>query len=395
MKIKSWPILTIVILIVINLASACSKSETPPVVVIPKIALTSTTLVNEGNGNNTKATLTVNLSEATTAEVSFKYSTSDGTALAGQDYVAENDVVVVIVPGELFKNITVSISGDDILELDDYFNVVIKDPVNATLGNTIAKVTIQNDDSYTPEVAADGPITPDNYPGMTLVWSDEFDGIAINTDNWKYNLGAGGWGNNELETYTDTPENSFVLDGKLNIVATRPYPNIYRSARMISQGKQEFTYGRIDIRAKMPYGQGIWPALWMLGGNISSVGWPKCGEIDIMEYLGNDESKIYGTAHYNQNGHQSKGGSYTLPNNQSYHDLFHVFTIIWKENSITWYVDYKRFYEVSSTSVEFSAFNLPQFFIMNVAVGGNWPGNPDASTFFPQTMFVDYVRVFQ
>jgi len=395
MKLKSWTLLVVLLLLLTNLNSACSKTEAPPVAVIPTISVTAVTLVNEGNGTTTKASVTVNLSEATTTEVSFKWSTSDGTAVSGQDYVAENGATVVLAPGDLYKIFTVVIVGDEYLELDDAFSVTISDVANATLGNSVASITILNDDNYTPEIADDGPITPIAYPAMTLVWSDEFDGTAINTDNWKYNLGAGGWGNNELETYTDLPENSFVLDGKLNIKATNPYPNIYRSARMVSQGKQAFTYGRIDIRAKLPYGKGIWPALWMLGSNISTVGWPKCGEIDIMEYLGNDQSKVYGTAHYDKNGHQSKGGSYTLSNNQSYHDLYHVFTIIWKENSITWYVDYKRYYEVTSTSIEFASFNLPQFFILNVAVGGNWPGNPDANTTFPQTMYVDYVRVFQ
>ncbi|NOU46564.1 MAG: family 16 glycosylhydrolase [Bacteroidales bacterium] len=393
MQLKSWSIFTIISLL--SLFSACSKTETPPEVVVPKISISATTTANEGNGSSSKAAVTVSLSEVTTVEVSFKWSTTDGTAIGGQDFTIENGALIVLAPGELYKNFAVDITGDNNMELDETFTISISEVLNATLLNSTATVTITDDDTYIPEMAEDGPITPISYPGMTLIWSDEFDGTIINTDNWSYNTGAGGWGNNELETYTNTSENSFVLDGKLNIVATRPYPNIYRSARMVSQAKQEFTYGRIDIRAKMPFGQGIWPALWMLGGNISSVGWPKCGEIDIMEYLGHDQTKTYGTAHYDKGGHQYKGGNYTLPNSQSFHDLYHVFSIIWTDNAITWYVDYKQFYQVTSTSIEFASFRLPQFFIMNVAVGGNWPGYPDATTTFPQTMFVDYVRVFQ
>jgi beta-glucanase (GH16 family) len=395
MQLKFRSVIAILILFQLTMHSACSKTETPPEVVVPKISISGTAILNEGDGTNAKATVSVNLSAKSTVEVSFKWSTSDGTAFGGEDFTAENGSVLVFAPGELYKTFSVVLIGDDDLELDETFTITISDVTNATLGVSKAFITIKNDDEYEIEVAEDGPITPISYPGMTLVWNDEFDGTTINTDNWNYNLGAGGWGNNELQTYTNTSENSFVLDGKLNIKATEPFPENYRSARMVSQGKQEFTYGRIDIRAKMPYGQGIWPALWMLGSNISSVGWPKCGEIDIMEYLGHDLRKTYGTAHYDQNGHQYKGGNYTLPNGQSYHDLYHVFSIIWTEDAITWYVDYKKFYEVTSTSIEFAAFKLPQFFIMNVAVGGNWPGYPDASTTFPQTMFVDYVRVFQ
>ncbi len=373
---------------------SCSKDE-PATPVVPKVSLSATALLNEGDQGFNNAVVTVNLSEATTAEVSFTYSTSEGTAFEGLDFVAVSNEKLVIEPGTTFKNFTIQVVADEGLEPDDYFFVTISDVVNGTAGNNRSTISILNDDTYTLDLADDGPITPDSYPGMKLLWSDEFEGTAINTDNWKYNLGGGGWGNNELEIYTDNATNSFVEDGKLHIVATKFGTNTYYSARLLSQGKQEFTYGRIDIRAKMPYGQGIWPALWMLGGNISSVGWPTCGEIDIMEYLGNETERVYGTIHYNQGGHAYKGGNYLLTNGQGYDDQYHVFTILWQESSIKWYVDYKRFFEATPNTIDFTAFTQPQFFILNVAVGGNWPGYPDASTTFPQTMLVDYVRVFQ
>jgi beta-glucanase (GH16 family) len=360
---------------------------------IPVFNVAANTKVTEGN-ITVVAKVTVALTESFNQEVSIKWSTSDGTARAGTDYVAVSGQSLVFAPGEKLKYIEVQIIGDQILEFTKSFNVKIEEVTNALVGNTDDIVTITDDDTYTPEIAADGPITPDSYPGMQLVWSDEFDGTTIKQDFWTFETGAGGWGNNELENYTSTSANAFVADGKLNIVATKNYNNYY-SARMITKGKKEFTYGRIDIRAKLPVGKGIWPALWMLGGNISHVGWPKCGEIDIMEYLGHDVAKVYGTAHYDDGGHQSKGGYYILPNSQGFNDKFHVFTILWQENSIVWYVDYQKYFEATSTTIKFDSFNLPQFFIFNIAIGGNWPGNPDATTVFPQTMKVDYVRVFQ
>ncbi|MBK7212114.1 MAG: family 16 glycosylhydrolase [Bacteroidales bacterium] len=385
---------TLATILTFSLITSCGKEENIPPVV-PKILIEDYS-VTEGNSGSKTAVITVDLTEATTAEVSFTWSTEDGSATAGEDYEALTDQTVVFAPGDVTRTIQVPILPDNNLELNDFFKIRLSDFQNATSSITSIKVAIENDDSYTCEKAADGYITPATYPNMNLIWSDEFDGTALNTADWNYELGAGGWGNNELETYTANAENSFVKDGFLTIKATKnPYNGDYYSARLTTKGKQEFTYGRIDIRAQMPVGRGIWPALWMLGGNISSVGWPTCGEIDIMEYLGHDPLTTYGTAHYNDGGHQSKGGHYTVNAAEAYDKQFHVFTIIWQENSIDWYVDYHRFYTVTSTTVNFDAFMLPQFFIFNVAVGGNWPGNPNASTVFPQSMIVDYVRIFQ
>jgi beta-glucanase (GH16 family) len=165
---------------------------------------------------------------------------------------------------------------------------------------------------------------------------------------------------------------------------------------MITKAKKEFQYGRIDIRARLPYGQGIWPAIWMLGANIDDVGWPRCGEIDIMELVGHLPKVSHGTAHYDVDGWASKGSSYALTTGQTFSDEFHVFTIVWEMNRIKWYVDYNKFFELSAQDVGGTyPFNNPFFFIMNIAVGGNWPGDPDETTVFPQTMEVDYIRVFQ
>lgn len=238
----------------------------------------------------------------------------------------------------------------------------------------------------------------DSYDGMELVWSDEFDGTSLNLSNWTYDLGASGWGNNEWQNYTNSASNSSVADGYLTITA-RQEGGGYTSARLKSQGLQTFQYGRLDIRAKLPEGQGIWPAIWMLGANIDGVGWPACGEIDIMELVGHQPSTTHGTAHWGSswNVHQYNGSSITLPNGEKFSDAFHLFSVIWEANSITWLMDDQPFYSINNTQMNGQPypFNAPFFFIMNIAVGGNWPGYPDATTQFPQEMIVDCVRVFQ
>lgn len=245
-----------------------------------------------------------------------------------------------------------------------------------------------------------GYVSPEEYDGMTLVWRDEFNGNSLNTNDWTYEIGTGnnGWGNNELQYYRE--ENTSVSDGYLTIEARNESfgGRTYTSSRIITQGNQSFQYGRIDIRARLPFGQGIWPALWMLGDSFSTVGWPRCGEIDIMELVGGSgdrNSTVHGTVHWDNNGsYASFGGDYTLDNG-TFNDQFHVFSIIWEPNKITWLVDNVAYHEIDTSPAELDEFRQKYFFIFNVAVGGNWPGSPDGSTSFPQQMVVDYVRVFQ
>ncbi|MBU1008823.1 MAG: family 16 glycosylhydrolase [Bacteroidetes bacterium] len=361
---------------------------------IPNLSFSPKKTLEEGTANTVKVSVLLSLSGASENPVSLNWSTTDVSAKAGADYVGVATTALVFNPGETSKTIEVTILQDDVFEMDDLFLINFTNISGATAEQNAVRVFIVNDDNYIPDSDADGVITPLTYPGMQLVWSDEFEGSSVNPTSWGYDLGGGGWGNAELQTYTNNTQNVFVADGKLNIVATKQYNNYY-SARLITKGKKEFTYGRIDIRAKLPYGQGIWPALWMLGANIGSAGWPSCGEIDIMEYLGHAQGTVHGTVHYNDGGHKYIGDHLTLPGGQSFHDAYHVFTLVWGEDSMKWYVDYKLFFETNSTSIKYTAFTKPQFFIMNIAVGGNWPGYPDETTVFPQQMQVDYVRVFQ
>ena len=247
-------------------------------------------------------------------------------------------------------------------------------------------------------IPATGYTTPSRYPGMALVWSDEFDGDHLDTTHWNYETGGDGWGNNELEFYQK--QNTTVQEGYLIIKAKKESAGnrIYTSSRLTTQGKRVFQYGRIDIRALLPKGQGMWPALWMLGSSVSSVGWPKCGEVDIMEMIGGGgkDSTVYGTAHWDNAGvHASYGGHQSIVNGKLFADEFHVFSIIWTTTAITWYLDDVQYQVIDITPAELSELRSQFFFIFNVAVGGDWPGNPDASTVFPQRMVVDYIRVFQ
>lgn len=240
-----------------------------------------------------------------------------------------------------------------------------------------------------------GYTTPASYAGMALVWQDEFVGDQLNTANWNYELGPF---NNELQYYKQ--QNTTVHNGYLIIKAKveKMEGKIYTSSRLTTQNKKTFKYGRIDIRAMMPKGKGLFPALWMLGSTFSTLGWPACGELDIMETIGGGgrDSVTYGTAHWQFNGqHVSYGGHKGLQNGQVLGDEFHVYSIVWTSTEIKWYIDDVKYHTIDITPADLVPFTKDFFFIFNVAVGGEWAGNPDATTVFPQRMVVDYVRVFQ
>ena len=243
----------------------------------------------------------------------------------------------------------------------------------------------------------------------SLVWSDEFDGpngSPVDSSKWSFNIGGNGWGNNELETYTNRLANSDLEGGRLAIKAIKETftgpDNItrnYTSARLLTKNKFSQAYGRFEARIKIPYGQGIWPAFWMLGDNIDTAQWPNCGEIDIMENIGKEPSIVHGTFHGpGYSGGNGVSAAYTLPSGQKFSDDFHTFAVEWEPNVMRFYVDgllYKTRTPADLPAGTSWVFDHPFFIILNVAVGGGWPGNPDATTVFPQQMLVDYVRVYQ
>lgn len=242
-----------------------------------------------------------------------------------------------------------------------------------------------------------------------LVWSDEFD--SINTGNWSFETGGGGWGNSELEYYTNGQNASIQYDGTagsnvLVLEARKENPANYScwygycqytSTRMNTSGKKTFKWGRMEARIKLPQTQGIWPAFWMLGSNIGSVGWPTSGEIDIMEHVGYEPNTTHGAIHGpGYSGNTPFTGAFNM--GQVVSAGYHVFAVEWNTNGITWYVDGNQFYSVTRSQVQAYGnwvYDQPFFIILNLAVGGSWPGSPDGSSSFPQRMYVDYVRVYQ
>ena len=250
---------------------------------------------------------------------------------------------------------------------------------------------------------------PPSPPSWELVWSDEFNGrngARVDASKWVVETGGGGWGNDELEYYTSRPQNVSQENGNLVIkVLQEKYSGAggvsrnYTSARLKTLGKFSQTYGRFEARIKIPRGQGIWPAFWMLGNDIEKPGWPACGEIDIMENIGKEPALVHGTIHGpGYSGANGIGAAYALPGDPHFADDFHLFAVEWEPNAIRFYVDDHLYATRIPTDLPRGTkwvYDHPFFLLLNVAVGGGWPGNPDPATIFPQTMLVDYVRVYQ
>ncbi len=381
----------------ILLISSCNGSNNPGNEITSKLAVTD--VIHERSSTaSTTYRFSISVIPTCSKPITVNYKTVDATAVAGKDYTALTGKLT-IPANTLSAYVDVTVLKDSLRQEDQTFTLELSAPTNASISGTgKATGTIQNYGTYLP-VDNTGYAGATSYPGMTLAWSDEFTANYINTNNWSYDTGGSGWGNNELEYYTNSNKNAYTTGGYLVIEARKETmgTNNYTSARMISKDKKTFTYGRIDFRAKLPKGQGVWPALWMLGNNIGTTPWPACGEIDIMELLGHEPQKTYGTVHWGAAGGASThiGGNYSL-SSLTFNDKFHLFSLKWEADKMTFLIDDVAFFIVNKSQITGNyPFDKPFFFIMNVAVGGNWPGNPDATTVFPQRMIVDYVRVFQ
>ena len=253
----------------------------------------------------------------------------------------------------------------------------------------------------TTSLVACGSLGTEPDPDWTLVWSDEFDGPAgqlPNPANWVFDIGTD-WGNRQLEFDTDRPEN-VSLDGEGNLAITARRESYggsaYTSGRIKTQGLFEQAYGRFEARIRLPVGQGIWPAFWLLGSDFDTVGWPECGEIDVMEYRGQEPTIVHGTVH--GPGYSAGGGltgRYLLTGDR-FDTGFHEFAIEWTDERIVWFVNGERYHAVDrSDPTGLWVFDHPFFILLNVAVGGNFVGPPGESTNFPQSMLVDWVRVYR
>jgi len=393
-------LLLLTVLMCILQISCSKKGDSAPPAVVPAISISDASADRTTTGSVMHFTLSLN--KTTTVPVSVDYSFTDGTAKSPADYIAANGTIT-IPTNEAVASLEVQIKGDpsDTRKNNLEFTVNLNNPKNLTVSVASAKGTIITENGSNLTTDNTGYTTPSNYPGYTLAWSDEFSGSSLDLNSWNQETGNGtnGWGNNELEFYTSSTRNCFVSNGNLIIEARKESINgfNYSSSRITTQNKKAFTYGRIDMRAKLPVGKGIWPALWMLGSNIGSVGWPACGETDIMELIGTYPGRVYSTLHWKAaNGnHASLGSEFNLSSGD-FSQQFHVYSVVWKQDTIQCMLDDQLVFRLAKSDAGSAyPFNASQFFIFNVAVGGNWPGSPDGNTAFPQRMFVDYVRVFQ
>ena len=335
-------------------------------------------------------------------DVTFRCQTTGVTATEGEDFI-HFDEVITIPKGETTAQIDISILTDTLMESDEIIWLGFSDPANVRIQDALSEIKIMNDDTFMVNDDTSGYYSPLSYPGKSMVWSDEFNQTSLDMNSWNYETG-GYWFNNEIQYYRGGTANTALQNGKLVITAKKEtYQNReHTSARLTTEGKVEYKYGRIDVRAKLPKGQGIWPAIWLLGDDMSTVGWPACGELDMMELLGHEPYKIHGSINYGPQGNSwayTKTTSYSLPASEGdFSDKYHVFSVLWEENSIKYYVDDNLYATYNPSNIaggQAWRYNHPFFFILNIAVGGDWPGNPDQTTVFPQQMLIDYIRIFQ
>ncbi|MEO7835234.1 MAG: family 16 glycosylhydrolase, partial [Ginsengibacter sp.] len=344
----------ILLLLSMCLFSCKKTSADKPNVIVPSIKVADASQVRSNNESVMHVQITLN--KTTTVPVSVDYTLKDGTAMAGKDYVAASGTVTIPAT-KTMADVGITIKGDPTVTRRSNLtiNIELSNPKNCTIAAGSAKAIIITEDGTNLITDTTGYNTPLSYPGYTLKWNDEFSGDKVDPNTWNFEAGNNnGWGNHELEYYTNSTKNVFVSNGNLIIEARRKALGgfNYTSARMTTQNKKSFTFGRIDIRAKLPVAKGMWPALWMLGSNISSVPWPACGEIDIMELIGTNPNTTYGTLHWGSSTqtHASKNAGYTLPS-EDFSQKFHVFSIIWVKDSIKFLVDDHMFLSTSKSEV--------------------------------------------
>jgi beta-glucanase (GH16 family) len=368
---------------------------------LPTIAVADLTVLEGDVDEIIRFDITLTGASETNAVV--KFAGVAVSAEANADFEVLTSGQLVFAPGETQKTIEIKIIGDEAKEVKESFQIKLYNPINAKISSDVANIFIADDDDNVAGlvIPSGGYTTPTTYAGYNLVWADEFNADSLNLSYWTHETGTGGggWGNNELQYYR--ADNTSIVSGNLVITAKKQNfgASDYTSSRIITKGKKQFKFGRVDIRAVLPKGQGMWPALWMLGANISSVGWPSCGEIDIMELTGNLPNRTLSTVHYGASlsEHQYTSQSKYLTGNANFQDEFHVFSMKWVADKIEFLVDDELFQTITPANLNGAPypFNKNFFFVFNVAVGGTLPGNPDNSTPFPQSMIVDYVRVFQ
>jgi len=389
----------------IAITACIDESDGSPAKLDLPVLHVSDTTTQEGDEDQV-IHLEVTLTGENTTNAIVIVAAIEGSAETPDDYTLLTSGQLIFAPGETSKVLDLRIKADEGKEAQENFQIKLYNPQNCTIEKDLITITINDDDDNASGlvIPSGGYTSPESYDGYTLIWQDEFTADALNTSDWTYEIGNGcpnncGWGNNESQYYRQ--ENTSIVSGNLIITAKKQNyeGSEYTSSRLVTKGKQQFKFGRIDIRAALPQGQGIWPALWMLGSNIDAAGWPASGEIDIMELTGDLPNRVVGTVHYGANlaQHGYKSVSKFAASGDSYQEKYHVYSINWENNLVQFLIDDEVYSTITPADLNGQPwpFNKFFFFIFNVAVGGNWPGYPDSSTKFPQYLIVDYVRVFQ
>ncbi len=346
----------------------------------------------EGSGKNKVITVKAKHSHASDLPVTVTYSTEDSTAKANLDYIPIDDSTFVFNPGETLATFHVTFISDTITEFTKAFKIIITKVDNGQGIGESLPITITDDDFYNVSQTTDGYISPLQIPGMRLMLAEEFTDSLSPLFDFNYDIGQSTLFN-QLQTFTNNPQNIKVSNGNL-VITARKDGDKYTSAGLNTRSIVYFQYGLIMIRAKMPKGTGIWPSFWMLGNDFDGTNWPLCGQIDIATLRGQDPNQMMGAVYYYLSDVQERQSYFSLPlYTDTFSDEYHVFSILWQPDQIQWYVDNKKYMTFSKSDVGDSYVFNSQFWLnITLAVGGNLVGDPDFSTQFPQTMKIDYIR---
>jgi len=354
------------------------------------------------NNHSVEISLTAWIDRPATEDIVFLWSTDDGTAVKGEDYVERIGQRAVIPAGETSTELRVEIIGDTLMEFTERFRLRLQGTGNNNGPSIQTEVIIQNDDYIKPVLGTDGFFTPLQYPGMSLAWHDEFDQDEIDTKIWNYDASNGFPVNcfkdtDEIGIYSGDAGHLKLVNGKLKITASiDPANGIYRTARIDSKDKLNVQYGRIEIRAKLAEGDGIATLFGLLGKELDVLGWPENGEIEIVKMAGRDAQAITSGLVFEKNGVRYVEKRYAVPGiYPRLPDQYHLYTILWEEDRILWLLDYTPYFEISRSDLAIDyIFNDPFFFTLKLAVGGSFAGMPADPSGFPASVEIDYIRVY-
>jgi beta-glucanase (GH16 family) len=391
MKLRRPGIFSLLFPCIFFMIFSCSNEEEqgmPTVRLLPR---------NDKEGSNPDKILDVRvrLNHPTDLPVTITYSTKDSTARSFRDFIPIADTTMVFNPGETEKIINIELISDKVTEFTEGFGLRISNVENALGAFQYLPITIYDDDFNNVYSGEDGFVSQDTIEGMDLVFADEFNAAELNRYIWVYNDPDGTWAN-QIQQYTFSPDNLKVEEGKLKITAIKDGDN-YTSAGINTISRLPIQYGLLQVRAKMPEGAGLWPSIWLLGKSYNGRNWPLCGEIDLAMMYGQRPGQTTGSVDYYLSGDVRREGHYDLPDyKDKFADEYHVFSILWQPDQIEWFVDNHPYTKFNKSTIgDVWPFNNPFWIVISLAVGGNLVGNPDFSTQFPQTLEVDYIRLYR